>query len=180
MAALIRDVLNYSKLARPGEVFKPVDLNQVIEDIKTDFELLITEKHATIQHSKLPLVNGISLQLQQLFTNLVSNSLKFSDADPIIKIVCLKIAASEANAIVGLEQNKSYFHLIFSDNGIGFEQQFSEKIFDIFQRLNNRNYSGTGIGLALCKKIVGNHNGYISAVSEPGQGATFHIYLPAG
>ncbi|CAN5506431.1 hypothetical protein BH10BAC3_BH10BAC3_07430 [soil metagenome] len=179
MAALIRDVLNYSKLARQGESLKPVDLNQLIEDVKTDFELLIAEKHAIIQHGQLPLINGISLQLQQLFTNLVSNSLKFSDTTPIIKIECIKIAASEANIILGLEQTRSYFHLIFSDNGIGFEQQFSEKIFDIFQRLNNRNYSGTGIGLALCKKIVENHNGYISALSEPGKGATFHIYLPA-
>ena len=179
MAALIRDVLNYSRLAKQGEIFESVSIASVIEDVKTDFELLIAEKKACIIYNHLPSVKAIPLQLHQLFANLISNSLKFTSTDPIIKIECIFLPESKAAEVTGLKQKQSYYHLIFSDNGIGFEQQFSEKIFAIFQRLNNRQYSGTGIGLALCKKIVENHNGYIDAASEPGKGATFHIYLPA-
>jgi signal transduction histidine kinase len=128
----------------------------------------------------LPVIKGSPLQLRQLFTNLASNSLKFSNSEaPFIKIDSKILNPLEAKTIEGLQSNKTYHYLVFSDNGIGFEQQFSEKIFAIFQRLNNRQYSGTGIGLALCKKIVENHNGLINAVSQPGKGAAFHIYLPA-
>ena len=178
MAALIRDVLNYSKLSKQGERYTAVDLNAIIEDVKTDFEILVNEKQAVIEHNNLPTITGISLQLHQLFTNLLSNALKFSSADPVIKIHSQLLTARDAKKIAGLRNKLQYVHITFTDNGIGFDQQFAEKIFAIFQRLNNRQYSGTGIGLALCRKIVENHHGAILASSEPGHGATFNIYLP--
>ncbi|MES2648710.1 MAG: PAS domain-containing protein [Bacteroidota bacterium] len=179
MAALIRDVLNYSRLAKQGETFVHVHLNSILENVKTDFELLITEKKARFIYNNLPVIKGSPLQLHQLFTNLISNSLKFSNEDaPIISISYRIIPVNDANKASSLQAGKAYHYIIFSDNGIGFEQQFAEKIFAIFQRLNNRQFTGTGIGLALCKKIVENHNGIIEAVSQPGKGASFHIYLP--
>jgi PAS domain S-box-containing protein len=178
MAYLIRDVLNYSKLSTQGENYVSVDLNIILEDVKTDFELLITEKHATITNNNLPVIKGIPLQVHQLFTNLLSNALKFSVNDPVIKIDVHPLSSDDVKTIAGLNNSLPYTHITFSDNGIGFEQQFAEKIFAIFQRLNNRQYSGTGIGLALCKKIIENHFGVIAAESEPNKGATFHIYLP--
>lgn len=178
MAILISDVLNYSKLSKQDDHYVSVDLDAMLEDVKTDFELLIKEKHATIINNTLPVIKGIPPQLHQLFTNLLSNALKFSNEHPVITIHAAKLSSVDLAHIDGLDKASQYVHIAFSDNGIGFEQQFAEKIFTIFQRLNNRSYSGTGIGLALCKKIVENHNGHIQAISEPGQGATFNIYLP--
>jgi signal transduction histidine kinase len=128
----------------------------------------------------LPVVPGIPLQLTQLFFNLLSNALKFSIAPPVINIICRQLTEGEVNNIIELDANKSYYLIDFQDNGIGFEQQFARQIFTIFQRLNDKHsYAGTGIGLALCKKIVENHNGHLSATSQLGEGAVFHIYLPA-
>ncbi len=111
---------------------------------------------------------------------LLSNSLKFTTTDPQINITSHKLSFAEVNSVIELNANKSYFLIEIHDNGIGFEQQYAKQIFTIFQRLNDKqSYAGTGIGLALCKKIVENHKGHLSATSEPGKGATFHIYLPA-
>ncbi|SEP26872.1 PAS domain S-box-containing protein [Niastella yeongjuensis] len=169
MSTLINDVLNYSRLTKTGEQFQKTDLNKVLKDVLFDYELLIEQKQATVLHTDLPTLKGIPLQLHQLFANLISNSLKFSENKPVINITSTML----------LEEEREYVKLVFSDNGIGFEQQYAEQIFIIFQRLNNmRTYSGTGIGLALCKKIVDHHDGIITAKSAPGMGATFTIILP--
>jgi PAS domain S-box-containing protein len=180
MSRLINDVLNYSRLTKTGEQFVTTDLNKILKDVLSDFELLIEQKAAVINHSDLPAIKGIPLQIHQLFSNLISNSLKFSEVKPQITITARTISREEVHAYPRLDKDKAYIELVFQDNGIGFEQQHAEQIFIIFQRLNNlRNYSGTGIGLALCKKIVDHHDGMITAKSEPGQGATFTIILPA-
>ena len=180
MSNLIKDVLDYSRLSRTEEHFIEVDLNEVLKTVKVDFELLIEEKGAVINNDDLPVVPGIQLQLTQLFFNLLSNALKFSKESPVISISCRKLSFEEINSIVELDANLSYYLIDFQDNGIGFEQQFARQIFTIFQRLNDKHsYAGTGIGLALCKKIVENHHGFLSANSELGEGAVFHIYLPA-
>lgn len=180
MSNLIKDVLDYSRLSRTDEQFVDVDLNEILKTVKVDFELLIEEKSALINSEVLPVVPGIPLQLTQLFFNLLSNALKFSIAPPVINIICRQLTEGEVNNIIELDANKSYYLIDFQDNGIGFEQQFARQIFTIFQRLNDKHsYAGTGIGLALCKKIVENHNGHLSATSHPGEGAVFHIYLPA-
>lgn len=179
MSELIAAVLNYSRLSKNGQQYADTDLNTVLENIKTDFELLITEKNAVIESNKLPVVKGIPLQLHQLCLNLVSNALKFTDRRPVIRISSKVLRADEIDTVASPGASGNYLELIFSDNGIGFEQQYADQIFTIFQRLHDRHtYAGTGIGLALCKKIVENHQGFITARSEVGKGSTFCIYLP--
>jgi signal transduction histidine kinase len=178
MTALIKDVLDYSRLSKTGEMFVEVDLNHIFENVKTDFDLLIEQKNARINHSGLPVIKGIPLQLHQLFTNLVSNSLKFADKPPVIEMT-YKIVPGREVTHYALHPDHNYAEILFKDNGIGFDEKYADQIFVIFHRLNDRNaYSGTGIGLALCKKIVENHNGFITATGAPGQGASFTIYLP--
>jgi PAS domain S-box-containing protein len=180
MQNLIQDVLNFSRISKSEEAFIDADLNRILENLKNDFELIIREKEAVINHPLLPVIEGIPLQLSQLFSNLISNSLKYNDKKPIIDISIEKLSAGEAKRHSKLNEDTSYIKIKFTDNGIGFEPQFSEQIFDIFQRLHGKQtYSGTGIGLAICKKIVENHHGIIYAHGEPNVGATFTIILPA-
>ncbi|RFS15002.1 ATP-binding protein [Emticicia sp. C21] len=180
MSNLIRDVLDYSRLSTTEEQFVEVDLNDILNTVKVDFELLIEEKGAVINSEKLPVILGIQLQLTQLLFNLLSNALKFTKEQPVITITCRRLSFDEVNSVIELDANRIYYLIEFKDNGIGFEQQFARQIFTIFQRLNDKHsYAGTGIGLALCKKIVENHYGHITATSNLGEGATFHVYLPA-
>lgn len=177
MSALIKDVLKYSQLSRTDEVFLPVDLNEVIENVKEDFDLLIEEKNVEIAQNKLPIIKGIPIQIHQLFSNLISNSIKFCSVNPKIEITAEDLPESESGRYSDLNLNRSYTRITFKDNGLGFEQQYGEQVFKMFKRLGG-NYSGTGIGLALCKKIVDNHSGTINVNSSPGIGTTFTICLP--
>ncbi|KQS34067.1 ATP-binding protein [Dyadobacter sp. Leaf189] len=179
MSELIQSVLTYSRLSGTGQDLVKVDLNSVINDIKIDFELLISEKEATIVTENLPVIQANKFQMNQLFSNLISNSLKFSQKNPRITIRSEYVQGSSITAFPMLNPEKLFAHITFADNGIGFEQEFSERIFSLFQRLHGKQeYSGTGIGLSIVKKIVEQHNGYVSAESQPGEGATFHIWLP--
>jgi PAS domain S-box-containing protein len=179
MSSLINDVLNYSRLTKTGEQFQKTDLNKVLKDVLSDYELLIEQKQAVVISTDLPAIKGIPLQLHQLFANLISNSLKFSETKPVINITSTMLLPSETVNYPELQEDREYVKLVFTDNGIGFEQQYAKQIFIIFQRLNNlQSYSGTGIGLALCKKIVDHHDGVITAKSALGSGASFTIILP--
>ena len=167
MQVLIRDILTYSELSRRSPAFEPVSLQTVIEEMQIEFELLIEQKNARLQYHDLPTIDAIPLQMTQLFSNLISNALKYSSADrpPLVTIT---------SAI-----KDQQVHIEIRDNGIGFDQQYADHIFSIFQRLHRKTeYSGTGIGLAMCRRIAQNHLGDITATSEPGLGATFHIRLP--
>ncbi|MEO5601745.1 MAG: PAS domain S-box protein [Cyclobacteriaceae bacterium] len=180
MSELIKSVLNYSRLARDGDEMVPVNLNVVMSGVESDFELLLADKKARIIHEDLPTVKGNPLQLSQLFSNLISNSLKFTEKDPVIEIKSRVVSKEHIlnNPRHMTEQN--YIEISFKDNGIGFDQQYDKKIFTMFQRLHGKqDYAGTGIGLALCKKITENHNGYIAAKSALGKGSTFYLYIPA-
>ncbi len=180
MTDLIKAVLNYSRLSKTGDQFEEIDLNKTLKNVQTDFELLIAEKNAVIKTDELPVIEGIPLQINQLFMNLLNNSLKFSDKLPVITITSRLLSENEVRQHEFLSASIRYVEIVFSDNGIGFEQQYAEQIFTIFQRLHDKkNYEGTGIGLALCKKIVENHHGFINVESELGKGSAFHIYLPA-
>lgn len=179
MQNLIKDVLNFSRMTKTDEAFTNVDLNIILEHVKTDFELMIREKEAVINHPVLPVIKAIPMQLAQLFSNIISNSLKYNDKKPVINIKVKKLSQVAINKVPNLN-GSAYIQLEFMDNGIGFVPEYSEKIFDIFQRLHGpQAYSGTGIGLALCKKIVDNHSGIIYATGQPGKGATITIILPA-
>lgn len=181
MLALIQGVLNFSQLSRGEEYFAMVDLNEIIAEVKSDFELAIAEKGAHIHTGHLPVIPGIRLQLIQLFSNLLGNALKFSMPGiyPDIHIKVCDLAVRDVSDYPALNPRRSYICLEFKDNGIGFSQEYAEQVFVIFQRLNDRqSYSGTGIGLALCKRIVLNHKGEIYARSKPGEGSSFYIILP--
>jgi len=177
MSLLISDVLKYSQLSKTEELFTQTNLNKILDIVKEDLDLLITQKNVKIVSSKLPVINGIPIQLQQLFSNLITNSAKYANKNPVIKISATDISAEEIKKHARLSSQAKYTKIIFSDNGIGFEPQYTEKIFKLFQRLNGDTY-GTGIGLALCKKVVENHKGQITVASEPGVGTTFTIILP--
>jgi len=178
MTDLIKAVLNYSRLSKVDSEMVDVDLNETIRQIMTDLELSIEERKAVIDVDKLPIVKGIPLQMSQLFLNLTTNALKFSERDPHITIRASKVTHREM-AVVAPKTTTDFVKITFADNGIGFNQAYADKVFSIFQRLHSADkYSGTGIGLALCKKIVENHGGHIFAESHVGEGTTFFIYLP--
>lgn len=179
MSILIRDLLNYSRLTKEERKFEEVDLNEVLRDVLSDFEVLIAQKKAVVNAEKLPLIKGIPLQINQLFFNLIGNSLKFSrpGVPPVVAITTRNLARENASKL-GLPE-REFIQLTFSDNGIGFKPDYREQIFEIFQRLNSRDqYAGTGIGLALSKRVVENHDGVIVADAEDGKGAVFTVYLP--
>lgn len=179
MSVLIKDILSYSSM-RKEESFVKTDLNQVLETVLSDFDLSIAQTGAVIKKTPLPVIEAIPLQMNQLFYNLVSNSLKFAGKDQGVEIMITSNPASETEKeALGLTKEAVYHKIIFSDNGIGFKQEYADQIFGLFKRLNDKqNYSGSGIGLALCKKVVENHNGLIYAESRENQGARFFIYLP--
>lgn len=181
MSSALRDVLNYASLNKE-EQLQPVDLNEVIAAVNGDLELAIEDKKATISVDVLPVIKAVPPQMHQLFYNLLNNALKFAKAnEPAkIKIASQSLEPDDLKEHPGLDQARQYYQITIKDNGIGFNQNAATKIFDMFQRLHdNHEYAGTGIGLALCKKVVMNHAGKIWAESKPGLGATFKIILPA-
>jgi two-component system CheB/CheR fusion protein len=180
MQSLIEDLLAFSRVNNVERQFEIVDLKDMVEDVKKDFKDKIEETKAEVNTPASCKVKVIPFQLKQLIQNLLSNSLKFQKKGnkPNVNISCVIVNSDELN-INGLIPHKDYCHITVKDNGIGFEQHFSEKIFEVFQRLHGKEeYDGTGIGLAIVKKIVENHNGIITATSELGKGATFDIYFP--
>lgn len=182
MQELINDLLVYSRTTGSPEHFQKTDLNMILKKVTGELKEVIEEKKARIEARDLPELNVIPFQFQQLFTNIISNSLKFSKPDvPPHIVIGTSITNGSANEQFENASAKKYCSISISDNGIGFETQYNEKIFNLFQRLHSRNeYSGTGIGLSICKKIIENHGGFITANGEPGIGATFTIYIPDG
>jgi PAS domain S-box-containing protein len=179
MQTLIRDLLSFSRTHNDATNFEQVDLNKIISDVYASYNDLANARNIIINSDQLPVITGIPFQLTQLFSNLVSNSIKYGKGECCnVRITAKKVAGHEVG-ISDIDRRKSYHYVMVSDDGIGFDPNQAEKIFEIFQRLHNRQeYSGTGIGLAICKKIVQNHNGVITASSKEKEGSTFHIYLP--
>ena len=182
MNTLLKELLNFTQMSKQ-EQFVETDLTEIVSKAQIDLELLISEKKAIVKADPLPVIKAIPVQMHQLFYNLINNALKFSKPGhpPLIEITCKTADPKRMEQFQSLHRHKRYCEIIVQDNGIGFEQAYADQIFNIFQRLHNRTeYSGTGIGLALCKKVVANHYGAIYALSEKGQGAAFHILLPSG
>jgi PAS domain S-box-containing protein len=181
MRSLIQDLLAYSKTNDVEGKFELIDLNQILQEVVNELEIKIEEKNASIENLGLPKLNVVKFQIHQLLLNLLSNALKFSKINMrpqiVVKSECVRgDLISDNLADIG----KYYYHISVSDNGIGFEPDFNEKIFEIFHRLHGKTeFEGTGIGLAICKKIMENHKGIITAEGKPSEGATFHIYLPS-
>lgn len=180
MSTALRDVLDFASLSKVEE-FVAVDLDEVLAGVQSDLELVISEKKAVITSDALPTIKGIPNQMHQLLYNLINNALKFSKlgTPPLLTITCTLRKASHLIAQKDVDPGKDYCFITVQDNGIGFNQDHANKIFEMFQRLHSRDaFSGTGIGLALVKKVVSNHGGQIWAESQPGEGATFKVLLP--
>jgi light-regulated signal transduction histidine kinase (bacteriophytochrome) len=180
MRLLIDDLLTYSRTNSAERKFEPTDLNKTLRDVLGDLDTAVEEKNAVIESSSLPTINVVPFQFHQLLFNLLMNALKFTKPDKAPYIL-IRSAIIPVERVPNLNkpQSETYYHISVADNGIGFRPEHTERIFEVFQRLHGRDeYKGTGIGLAICKKIVENHLGVIRAEGKPGEGATFHIYIP--
>jgi hypothetical protein len=181
MTDLIKDLLEFSRLLKGGATLKPTDLNGVVKKVMDDFELLIQEKSAVIELQPLPQVDAVPLQMNQLFYNLFSNALKFSKPGipPRIRITSRRLEAEEYSDYQGPFGSVPYHRISIKDNGIGFDPKFADQIFEIFKRLHAKHsFPGSGIGLAVCRKIAENHGGHLMARSAEGEGAEFLLLLP--
>ncbi|MEX0600668.1 MAG: ATP-binding protein [Rhodothermales bacterium] len=169
MKTLIRGLLAYSRLSTSDYSFETVDLSKVVDDVLVDLEIAVARAGAVIEVDALPHLEADATQMRQLFQNLISNSLKFRrpDVSPRVEISCM------------MDREGKQIEIAVSDNGIGFESTYAEQIFEPFRRLNPQHeFEGSGIGLAMCRRIVERHGGTISATSTPGEGTTFHMMLP--
>ena len=180
MQTLINDLLSYAREDSAETVLRPTDLNELISGISSQLQEEIQRHNALLTVTDLPVVQGIPFQLQQLFINLFSNALKFTrpGVQPCIRVSAAVVkGAGAAHAVPLTDQN--YHHIRFEDNGIGFRPEYAERIFEVFQRLHSKTaYEGSGIGLAICRKIIEKHKGVIHAEGKPGTGTVFHIYIP--
>ena len=180
MRLLINDLLEFSRISKSTQPFTQVNLNFILQQVKNELEITIDESNTQIQSQPLPTINASVQQMKQLFINLIGNSIKFRKAyiRPIVLLDASVLTNKE------LEQHDllpgiNYVKLQFTDNGIGFDSNYAEKIFQIFQRLHGKSeFPGSGIGLAICKKIVDHHKGKIFAENIPGCGARFTVILP--
>ncbi|SHH80381.1 hypothetical protein SAMN04488109_5528 [Chryseolinea serpens] len=180
MQQLIMDLLSFSRANTNEKYFEVTDLNVILQLVKEQLKDTIDQKQAVILSSTLPVLNIISFQFEQLFTNLIANALKFSKTDvpPLIAIHADKVGRDHVHHKDA--EDILYHRIMITDNGIGFEPQFNERIFQVFQRLHGKDeYPGTGIGLAICKKIIENHQGFIEASGQLNKGAVFTVYVPA-
>lgn len=178
MSQLISDLLDYSRLSG-NAVYEAANINEIINEVINDFDFIVEDKAAKINVGSMPIINCVPTQLRQIFQNLISNSLKFSrdGIPPEIEITGELVAEKDFESPA--HASGKYCRITVKDNGIGFDEKYLDKIFVIFQSLNDRNmYEGTGIGLAIAKKIIEKHSGLITAISEPGAGSTFKMILP--
>ncbi len=180
MRNLINNLLEFSRVTRDKQPFEAIDLNFLMARVKNELELVVEETGSTIQNTSLPMVSGVLTQLVQLFTNIISNAIKFRKESEQALIKVYSEPVSELEILTHhLPAEQSYCKVVIEDNGIGFEEEYAQRIFQIFQRLHGKSeYPGSGIGLAICKRIVEHHNGVIYAEGEEGVGARFYIILP--
>ena len=182
MSALIRDLLTFSRISTQQDATAPVSLTDVVQTALNNLDLTIGETSAQVLVETLPTVPGDASQLGQLFQNLLSNALKFRRAGvmPVIRVGVARAAAADLPATAKPTRAVAAYHRIdVSDNGIGFDEKYADRIFQVFQRLHSKSeFAGTGIGLAICEKVAANHGGAITVASQPGEGATFSVYLP--
>lgn len=181
MQNMISNLLDFSIISSTEKPFVKTDLNEILSNVLTDLEVTIHQKNAIVEYDYLPTIEAVPIQISQLFLNLISNSLKFTTPDkfPIIQITCQDLSINELIEY-NLCRSNQYIKIEFQDNGIGFDNANATKLFDLFKRLRGRSeFSGSGIGLAVCKKVADRHNGLVRAYGEIGKGAVFKVILPA-
>lgn len=194
MQVLINDLLTFSRVTTKAKPFQVTDLNRMVSEVVSDLEIRIEKTNGKIEVGDLPEIDADPVQMRQLLQNLIGNALKFHkpDESPLIKVFTQNVSDQSVNCLIETEEihstltdetkinvEKNYFQLVIQDNGIGFDEKYLDRIFTVFQRLHGRSeYEGSGIGLAVCRKIVERHNGQITASSEPGKGSSFVVTLP--
>jgi two-component system CheB/CheR fusion protein len=179
MKSIITNIMSYSKLSADNVEFQPTDINEMICDLVEDLEISITEKNAQVHVGKFPIIETIPGQIRQVFQNIIGNALKFSkpDVPPVVSLTAVRVDKFSLNAAPHPEGK--FCCITIKDNGIGFDQKFAQNIFLLFHRLHSKDaYEGTGIGLAIAKKIIEKHHGLISAASKENHGSTFTLILP--
>ncbi|AUD07099.1 histidine kinase [Spirosoma pollinicola] len=178
MSKLIKDLLNFSRISSHREDFRSVQLNDIVQRILDDQELRIKGLDVHVEVNSLPVIEGIPSQIDHLFNNLISNALKFirPGVQPLLRIDVQTVTGEN---YIGLVPERQYVEITIEDNGIGFDEKYVDHIFKVFQRLHGKSaFAGTGIGLAICKRVVMYHHGYITARSQPNKGTTFVVVLP--
>ncbi len=187
MQNLIDDLLTFSRVSTKTQPFQPVDLKKIADEVVSDLEVRIEQTGGRVVIGELPTIDADPLQMRQLLQNLIGNALKFhrSDVVPVVKVFAETIAPTGASFFLDGEEiltnggDENCCRIVIEDNGIGFDEKYLDRIFTVFQRLHGRaHYEGSGIGLAVCRKIAERHGGQITAASKPGKGATFYIDLP--
>jgi two-component system sensor kinase FixL len=178
MQNLINDLLSFSRVSTNAKAFQKLDLNQLAAEVLSDIEVAIEDSKAVIEIGDLPTIEGESIQMRQLFQNLIGNAIKFRKADVAPQIKIYSEIVEQGSSPGSKLNNENNIKIYFKDNGIGFDDQYKDKIFQIFQRLEGRKYEGSGIGLAICKRIASSHGGDIEAYSTLDVGSTFVITIP--
>ncbi|QRR00223.1 PAS domain-containing sensor histidine kinase [Dyadobacter sandarakinus] len=188
MSTLISDLLAFSRVSNSNQPMQPVALTKLVDQVVSDLEIQVTETAAVVDVGELPSIKGDASQLRQLFQNVISNAIKFHKVQddglalsPRVIISSMQVTGEDVPANLRLvNPGRAYHRISIADNGIGFDEIYLDRIFQVFQRLHGRSeYHGTGIGLAICERVVANHHGLISATSQIGHGSTFHVYFPA-
>lgn len=179
MQLLLDDILAYSQISTREQAYVETDLNLLLDEVLADLNEDILQRQATIvREGRLPVIQGIDFQLRQLLVNLISNALKFAHTDRLLRLD-ISCTVTDAAHVKGRAVHAQYYQISFKDNGIGFDSIYESRIFDVFQRLHGiTDYQGTGVGLAICRKIMNNHGGYITASGAEGKGAIFTLYFP--
>lgn len=179
MQQLITDLLSFSHISSVEEKqFEECDLNALLQIIIENFQEQLTQLNGIIIYNNLPIIKAIPFQISQIFTNLIINSIKFSKSDTPLRIT-IEASISKEELPDAADNSAQFYKIAFSDNGIGFDPQYSKKIFEVFQRLHSRDsYEGSGIGLSICKRIMDHHSGYITATGKPNEGAVFNLFFP--
>jgi PAS domain S-box-containing protein len=181
MQTLITDLMAFSRVEIKGQAFVPTDLGVIAREVSADLETRIEQAGGRVEIEELPTIDADPTQMRQLLQNLIGNSLKYYRAGvpPVVRISCQKTAARRPDSLDETAPARQFCELLVADNGIGFDEKYLDRIFTVFQRLHKKGeYEGTGVGLAICRKIVDRHGGTITARSNPGQGATFVVTLP--
>jgi PAS domain S-box-containing protein len=180
MQRLIEDLLAFTKAGESGQSFESVNLNEVVTEAAAFFQDGLEEANGTVTVSALPVIKGIPFQVRQLFVNLFGNSIKYREPGRPLRIGITGVIVHNPGFGEPDEYTPSSFlKILVKDNGIGFDAEYAERVFNVFERLHGREkYEGTGIGLSICRKIMENHKGHIEAIGYPGEGAVFEVYFP--
>jgi signal transduction histidine kinase len=180
MQTLITDLLAFSRVTTKAQPFVPVDLARIAGEVVADLEVRLEQSGGRVDIGALPTIAADALQMRQLFQNLIGNALKFHrpEVAPVVSLAA-RLVPDADQCLDTPPPAAEHYQIIVADNGIGFDEKYRERIFSVFQRLHSRSaYEGTGVGLAICRKIVERHGGSITATSTPGQGARFIVTLP--